>query len=383
MRRIETSGFLRTAEALLARELGVEPDTGPRTSRGWTPQGQIVDVFLEDYLLAAYGAHSPTDKVSPLDEPTDIAFQTQVERLHGFLSAPKLSGKLIVVIGGVTIATESLSLDSDTSIVRFTDAWRDELWRIAGWGSTAAQPLQSHDFFDVSHVIAVEVSGQRLGGWDWAAMQEKADRACLALLLCGASAVRRGVCWLRHDERFASYLRRLGVGDGLVRQPFTSLSVGSRTVLTEGQTNQIPAIYARLDPVPEEGRLGVALRRLAASSERVTAEDRLIDVWVAFEALFASDSNTELSYRASLRIARYVGQDTEDRREVFEGLRRAYSWRSYLVHGNDPSKAKIKTIGELHDAVMLSQQTLRRALYQWLLAPSPPKLGDIDKGFLE
>jgi Apea-like HEPN len=377
---LEKGSFLWTTEALLAKELGIEPDPTPRTTRGWSPQGQIVEVFLEDYLLAAYGPNPPPDDASPFNEPTDFAFQAQIERLHAFLAAPELSGHLIAVIGGVAIATDNLPLDADTSIVRFTDAWRDELWRIAGWGSTAAQPLQSQDFFDVSHVVAVQVTGQPLGGWDWAMAQTNADRASLALLLCGASAVRLGVSWLRHDEKFASYLSRLGVGAGLVRQPFTTPG-GGRTVLTEDQTHDIPELYARLDAVPDDGPLGLALRRLLASSERTTAQDRLIDMWVAFEALFASDSRTELSYRASLRIAQYVGQDTEERRAIFKGLRRAYDWRSHLVHGSDPDRADVKKMGELTDAVTVSEQTLRRALCQWLRTPA--NLEDIDARFLE
>ena len=133
---------------------------------------------------------------------------------------------------------------------------------------------------------------------------------------------------------------------------------------------------------PEHGSFALALRRLETSAERLSREDRLIDCWIAFEALFAPDTKTELRFRASLRIARYLGSDGEERRAIAGGLRKAYDWRSHVVHGGDDPKPKeLKRMGELDDAVSLCEQTLRRVLSKWLLAPAD--LREIDDLFLD
>jgi hypothetical protein len=374
MAHLQNSGHLRAAELVLARELGLDDTPTPS---GWSPQRTIIEGFLSSYLLAAAGAPD----LSPLDDPSDIAFAEETERLHAFLTTPKLTGQLLVPIGGVTLPLERMALAPDVAIVTFTAEWRDELWRIGGWGSTQTQPLQSHEFHDISHAIEIQLDGEALGGWDWAAAQKRAGRARLALLLAGASAVRESVSWLRHDERFATYLAALQVGHGIVSRPLNS-SFAARTRLTEAQAEQMPSLYTALGDLPEDRRIAMALRRLRASSERTSAEDRLIDMWIAFEALFAKDSKSELRYRASLRIARYVGRETSERRDIFAGLKLAYDWRSRLVHGGDPAKIETKNMGTIDEAVALCEEVLRGALSKAVLAGTAPQLEQIDDTFL-
>jgi Apea-like HEPN len=380
MPALETGGSLFIAEQLIAGELGIEPPTARDRERPWTPQGEVINVFLEDYLNAAYGASAqPTP--TPFDDPADIAFREQVKRLHAFLSETHFSGELLVLIAGVTITAQTLQLEPGLEIVPFSTALRDELWSIAGWGSTAVQPLQAHDFFDIAYAISATVDGERLGGWNWGTAQRKAECARLALLLGGATTASFGVSWLRVSEPFASYLRRLGAHSGLARRPVSPLA-SRRTSLTPEQTAELPDIYALLASSPEHGSFALALRRLESSAERLSREDRLIDYWIAFEALFAPDTKTELRFRASLRIARYLGSDAEKRRAIAAGLRKAYDWRSHVVHGGaDPTPKELKRMGELDDAVSLCEQTLRRALSKWLLAPAD--LREIDDLFLD
>ena len=66
-------------------------------------------------------------------------------------------------MAGVTITAQTLQFEPGLEIVPFSAALRDELWSIAGWGSTQVQPLQAHDFFDIAYVISAEVDGERLG----------------------------------------------------------------------------------------------------------------------------------------------------------------------------------------------------------------------------
>ncbi|MFZ2112371.1 MAG: hypothetical protein WAU77_01420 [Solirubrobacteraceae bacterium] len=75
MPTLETGSSLFIAEQLIARELGIDPPTVHDRERPWTPQGEVINVFLEDYLSAAYGASVPTP--TPFDDPADIAFASK------------------------------------------------------------------------------------------------------------------------------------------------------------------------------------------------------------------------------------------------------------------------------------------------------------------
>lgn len=60
--------------------------------------------------------------------------------------------------------------------------------------------------------------------------------------------------------------------------------------------------------------------------------DTLIDHWIGLEALFG-DGSGEITYKAAMRIARYVGHGAADRRFLFRTLKASYDARSALVHG--------------------------------------------------
>lgn len=74
-----------------------------------------------------------------------------------------------------------------------------------------------------------------------------------------------------------------------------------------------------------------AVRRFYFSSQRFDKEDKVIDLMVAFEALFLNE-NAELSFKLSLRVARFLADDC-DSSELFEFMKKAYNLRSKFVHG--------------------------------------------------
>jgi hypothetical protein len=373
MPQLHARGQLRIAEMLLARELGIDPGA----LDDWTPQRAIIEVFLEDFLREAISA--PDD--SPFDDPADIAFGRQTARLHALLTTGEFAGQLIVPIGGVKLEPDEIRLAPHLTLTPFSQDMRDQLWRIAGWGSIAPQPLQAHELRDVSHAILLDLHGTLLAPWQWPDAYQNAGRACRALLLAGAASARQTLAWLRHDERFTSYLTRLRVGSGVVVQPRIWTHPAPST-LNPSATSQLPGLYAALKKPIDDPALDLALRRLFSASERASDEDRLIDSWIAFEALFASDAQTELSFRASLRIARYIGNSRPERERLRAALKKAYDWRSRLVHGGDPSTAKVAKIGTLHEAVTVCDRALRAALARAVLDGSAPDLEKLDDTFL-
>lgn len=130
----------------------------------------------------------------------------------------------------------------------------------------------------------------------------------------------------------------------------------------EASINQsVIDLWNRIHSLPNGSPMKLALKRWDMVSERFDEYDKLIDYWIAFESLFASDSSQEVTYRASLRIAALIGNTSEEKVQLYKDLRESYKLRSEVVHGSVPKNKK--------NAYLLVDKTrsyLRRALLKLL-----------------
>jgi hypothetical protein len=119
----------------------------------------------------------------------------------------------------------------------------------------------------------------------------------------------------------------------------------------------------------------LALRRYAIAVERSDPFDQLIDFWVGLEALFLPDGQAELSFRAAIRIAAFLGETGEQRVELQNFVKRSYGLRSKIVHGS--LKHTAEADAEVRESAQETGHLLRRALLKVLAAPeqfSPSKI---------
>lgn len=131
------------------------------------------------------------------------------------------------------------------------------------------------------------------------------------------------------------------------------------------------------DALAHRPRLAVALRRFSGSHEPRHEEDRLLDLWIAMEALFSPDGTTEVAFRLALNAANSVDVPEVSRRELFEWVKRAYGVRSDLVHGRSPALRKVTRLhgGEtpsISEAADDLREVVRIALLQFLFEPAAP-----------
>ncbi len=114
--------------------------------------------------------------------------------------------------------------------------------------------------------------------------------------------------------------------------------------------------------------LEMAVRRLDYSSERQRADDRIIDLMIAGEALFLGQDRAsergELRYRLSLRAAVFSPTDDWSARQLFTLYRTAYDARSTVAHGSSRDQwelpdGRMVTLGVLAEEVA---KQLRRAI---------------------
>lgn len=97
--------------------------------------------------------------------------------------------------------------------------------------------------------------------------------------------------------------------------------------------------------------IDAAIRRFGYAGERSRPQDRLVDLMIAAESLFLSDTaeageRGELRFRLALRFAYYVDNLQFSRPERFRHMRNAYDARSALVHGGAPDLRLLTLPGE-------------------------------------
>ncbi|MGD0205166.1 MAG: hypothetical protein ABSB57_01805 [Dehalococcoidia bacterium] len=132
---------------------------------------------------------------------------------------------------------------------------------------------------------------------------------------------------------------------------------GARYELLEQDVEPLSDLVASLVNGAQHERLPVALDRFKLAYERRRPEDKLIDYWIALEALFSPPDSREVTYRIALRAAYFIASLPEEREQVFTALRDHYGTRSDVVHGRKP-KRDVKVAAEAVDGYL--RQALRK-----------------------
>jgi len=119
-------------------------------------------------------------------------------------------------------------------------------------------------------------------------------------------------------------------------------------------------------------RLALTVRRFQSSFRRTSSEDRLIDHWIALEALFSSEGS-ETTFRMSQLLAQFIGRDPLDRWETFKRAKELYGVRSDIVHGRTIDHSTLDA------QIALTEDFLRRALLACMKQRSAPDLGKLGR----
>jgi hypothetical protein len=149
---------------------------------------------------------------------------------------------------------------------------------------------------------------------------------------------------------------------------YTNLSAQAGSYMLPSQDLPFLSMFQRrLTPVleglykPSTGLTQLELALRLYSRDEGDEMD-VVNALTAFEALLANDSNAELSYRLSLRVAHLLGNDAEERKRIFKDMKEFYDLRSSLVHGCG-FKLKPKHEARLQqEQVCLLRDLLRRTI---------------------
>lgn len=143
--------------------------------------------------------------------------------------------------------------------------------------------------------------------------------------------------------------------------------LGTFATLDQEKATQVIHIWQLLQSSPNIDHVRLPLRRWESSLLRASYEDRIIDAWVSLEALLLGGQEGELSYRAAVRLAEFLGTSGVDRKAIYDATRISYRWRSTIVHAL--SSKKLARRYPLQETVRLTTEYLRLALLKVLELP--------------
>jgi hypothetical protein len=293
-----------------------------------------------------------------------------VEAWRRDLRAAVIPYRAVAPLDNLVGPDEALQLTEHIRLRPMTDADRNRMWQYFGDGTELTLGLLA----SWSHVIDMR--------WDLSLrppitdepLHEQLTQVLTALRLHHPGVVRASFLFIRTDPDDA-------IAPASFRGPLLYKLAEpwedhrQKTFVGEADRPRLQALLERVINVSQDRRMSLIFRRLNSAYERRLAEDALVDLWVAFEALVVPDSTTELRYRASLRIARLAGTSYDERQAAFLTARSSYDARSKVVHGSTAPP----------DLDALTEKTrllARNALNRWLLDPDM-SVEALDRSLLE
>ena len=136
----------------------------------------------------------------------------------------------------------------------------------------------------------------------------------------------------------------------------------------------IDRFWDALDNSPDN--LSLAMGRFSSSYEKRDPADRLVDLVIALEALFGDrgDGNS-VSYKIAMRGACWLHGTEGERRDAFGTIKKFYSDRSNVVHGNRRGSVTGRRVKELEGMI---RSGLRKFLDWQVQQGKLPSGRDID-----
>lgn len=165
-------------------------------------------------------------------------------------------------------------------------------------------------------------------------------------------------------------------------------NMGPSYTLSKSESEEFQKYWGTFKQIKLESypTLNLALRRFNFAQERDELIDKIIDYFIAFEALFLKEEERqELSYRFALRASHFLEKDKTKRIETFNFLKKAYTLRSKIVHGSAiTTNVKIgNTNISLKGFTNKNEEYLRKSLFRFLELTKKHNMKEIFKSIDE
>jgi hypothetical protein len=106
-------------------------------------------------------------------------------------------------------------------------------------------------------------------------------------------------------------------------------------------------MYDAILKLDKKSSIWISIRSIQNALREVDWAMRYLQFWIALESLFGPEDGREITFRLSERLALFLEPDREKAQQVFETVKKGYSWRSKIVHGMHLSKLTTEESGKL------------------------------------
>ena len=198
---------------------------------------------------------------------------------------------------------------------------------------------------------------------------------CQALSLVCNSPVQiidLGLFFYEPDKSFNSYEATIHMLNH--SNPFEIFTAATEEADIEN-IEKAKCLYKILDTNSEiREKLQIPIDRWIQSKAGGEPVDKMIDLGIAFEALYIPDGGGDITYKFSIRAARHLGKDKEDRNKLLTKFKQIYDCRSKAVHNGKleemPKFGKRRI--PVSDLIKKSQNFCRKSIMKVLNDGDPP-----------
>ena len=173
---------------------------------------------------------------------------------------------------------------------------------------------------------------------------------------------------LLNEETYISPQEPYSTGKS-ISNPNILYNPGNILKLDDDKISRLKNLWQLLRKSPNADLVRLAFNRWSNNVYRVDESDQILDYWIGLESLFTPDSNQDISYRAAIRIAAFLGETPEERVKIYDDIKHSYGWRSAIIHGNLLNSKKLNEMnkkGTLHDTTIKTLSYLRKAILKLL-----------------
>lgn len=312
----------RESERLIRADTAIAPhiDTlvGTSLSRGRISAQMILNLIVNSW-------RNGEDQSEVID---DAWFENAYQRFENYFYSTHLGVQIAILLDGFKASHPDLELDGGYRIGPLDQSWvalqyiKSISFPITGLGIYAIRNLKKMIGDEpVDDTSAKEVRE----------CEEELSNIVNALVIFKKGSFR----WAGPFRRETDYFRSITGGN--------VFSGGQKWwgnfELMETEGPSFSKFWSKARTLLRNGdSLAIAARRFGFAEDRMRPEDELIDLMIAAEALFLSDTDsprfrTELSFRLCLKAALFLGDNGDEGAKLFRLFRDAYNKRSEIVHG--------------------------------------------------
>lgn len=196
-----------------------------------------------------------------------------------------------------------------------------------------------------------------------------------ALSFGSRQSVRSVMSWRAADfYEIFDLSSMLGGGGGFSWTRPDTIEVNPKTI-SKAELEEAKSLYNELSDLPQQTKdaLRVPIDRWTKSHIQRDPADTIIDLGIALESLYLSDSGpqSELGFRLALRASWHLGKDQAQRTSLMKDFTKIYQWRSRAVHAGNLDSKKDKVASDpakrkafISRAQELCSQSIREIIKQ-------------------